>query len=264
MTDTLSYQHLTKLREIACDATMYSSIIYSSSQEIADIFLLPILDSSYVNNLKDAIGHFRKFNEAYSKLDPTSNEIFDDNIEAFKQFELLSEHLTRGLVDTYVDISQAASHFYVLFLDLLLEERKRGRLTQYDHFIELIRKAMHVCKNFCHDLRNGKIDSYRLINCNEAKYNRNISKLIVTSKLIVMNYNEILKFLPDPSLHEIYDFVQKAYTNELSIYPLNHGDTPEIVAIKVGCSSKEIIDLNNLRMRIDQLFPKDLKWVYVG
>ena len=59
----LSNNNLTDIRSLATYITLQAAILYKATNSLANVFTLENVQSSFVNNLKESINHFRELDE---------------------------------------------------------------------------------------------------------------------------------------------------------------------------------------------------------
>lgn len=260
----LELDSLTKQKDLAAKTIGYSADIYDAVITTYNkLFRYKELHASFVNNLKDAIIHFQKFDSELLKISSNSHHTEESNLKAFVQFELLSEHLTRGVVDAYVEMLQYAARFYEMFLNCLLLEIDRGVIFRSEALVKRIRTYMHFCKKSVLELRTSKIDLIRIVYNQPVGLNDAfLATLQHISSQIKLNYDDLLERLQDVNIYCIYNFVMNACENGLSLYRIKSGDKLEDVAKATYCSTYDLKKLNNLNILDHAVFPNTVTWLY--
>jgi len=120
------------------------------------------IQPSYVNNYKDALMHFAKMYK--NKNDETVlNE----------QLVLISEHLSRGLIDVHIELLQKVSNDIAAGLKdafYLLKERNRCIIPK-DNILRVL-SLVHRMKEFILTLRTLKLEIFRFYkNSDDIEFN---------------------------------------------------------------------------------------------
>jgi hypothetical protein len=258
------YDSLTAQRDLAAVTIGHSVNLYDMvTSAYSEMFRYDNLHPAFINNLKDAIVHFQRLDSEYLSIDKDSTDIGDANLAVFIQFELLSEHITRGIIDVYVEALQHASEFYETFLQCLLWEVKRGTLKSADAFIKQIRTSMHFSKNSILELRTSKIDLIRIAKNQPVGLDGAfIIRLNIIRTLVRKHYEDMQGHLHNPQIQSIYDIVMNACEYGYSLYRVKDGDTLQSVADKVKSTTTQIRGLNNLKILDSACFPKEVNWIF--
>jgi len=264
MISHLEYDNLTRQRDLATEAICRSVYVYEAVTSYARLFRYEEVHPSFINNLKDAIVHFQKLDSVYLSIDKNSPEIDDSNLVVFVQFELLAEHMTRGIVDIYVEMLQYAAVYYETFLNCMLQEVENNSISRVDEFIKKIRVAMHYCKNEVLNLRNCKLNLVRIAHNQPSELNVAFYiRLDTIRKKIREHYEELQSHLHDVIIHNVYDFVMNACEKGYSLHRIKEGDTLEKVSNEIGCDISHLRSLNNLKRLDFGIFPKGTTWLTI-
>lgn len=157
-----------------------ADLVYKSATELPFIALkqydllcqyyelcnVEILLPSFVNNFKDSLMHYKKLKSAYDDCKP---------LDVVVQYELMVEHINRGLCDCVIGLFQEKCKSIVseikLFSTLLVKGDFPFEATR-EFYLEVqreYRKHMHNFKNYILKLRTDKMNIERLIYENDAE-----------------------------------------------------------------------------------------------
>ena len=263
MINHLAYNDLTRQRDLAAQTIGVSANIYEKTATYARMFRYRKLHPSFVNNLKDSIIHFQKLDAEYSSIDQNAKDVGDSNLAVFMQFELMSEHMTRGIIDTFVEMLQHAAKFYETFLRCLQWEINRGTIQRADAFIKLIRMSMHFCKDSVLELRTSKMDLIRI--AKNQPIGLNVKFISCLNKIrtdVRQNYEAVQSHLHNDFINHIYDMVMKACEHGYSLHRVKEGDTMADVAAETGCETSHIRKMNSLATNDFGTLPKAVTWIF--
>ncbi|MDR2570517.1 MAG: hypothetical protein LBD23_09500 [Oscillospiraceae bacterium] len=259
----LTYSNLTKQRDLVAETICHSAELYNAMTAYSRVFRYRDLHSSFINNLKDSIVHFQKLDFEYSAIDENSKDVGDSNFAVFIQFELFSEHITRGVVDAYVEMLQHASIFYETLLSCLLCEIERKNIVNASAFIKQVRVAMHFCKNNVLELRNSKMDLIRIAKNQPVGLNGAfIARLRRIRITIKQHYDVVQHHLHNDVINNVYHYVMRACENGLSLHCIKDGDKVDNIAKIVGCDISHLQSLNKTNIGSYGMFTKGTTWIF--
>ncbi|MCL2198042.1 MAG: hypothetical protein FWB80_03875 [Defluviitaleaceae bacterium] len=264
---TLKKDGIKKMWAVAAEAIFATSELSRGATAWAELFQISGLHPSLGNNLKDAIVHFRKLDSSYQKINYLQiDDINDDNISALTQFELLSEHLTRGIIDTYVDLLQRAGCFYDTMMRCVQYDIKNGRLTNGDDIFHMMRKAMHLCRNEILSLRRDKFNLFRLANWKTSDETLSVDssflfRVRIIHKSINQTYTDVYNRFDSSNLLEMYHTVLKSCRHNGRLYPVQRGDNLQKIADNVNCDIAKLQVLNDINLAYNVNFDERFRWI---
>lgn len=236
--EVLTFENSTKLRKKVAETIMYVTRLYYLALDFSKTFGVRSLHGSFVNNLKDSIMHFRKMDEEYEIIKKQMEENqtddgdkYDHNLNFLLQVELLSEHLTRGIVDAYVEILQYGSRFYQTFIDCVMADVADNRITNVEGFVKLLRNSMHFCRQELLMLRGKKLDIFRIFTWDKLSYNGGFQgRMLHVKTKCTDDYETMTNHLHTPELIAIYETLINVPTFNCRFYHVKKGDNIEDLA----------------------------------
>ena len=252
------------MREYAAQAIERASSFHDLAGVYQDFLQGQMFDPSFVNNLKDALCHFRRLNSAYNAAQSGDAE---SAIEVLLQFEYITEHLTRGLTDTFVNTLQNINTLYRTILELVEYETKNGRMFNTETICRIIDKRTAGFSRSILALRKsewGRIT--KLYKDGRNLNSRYFSKIKVILADLQGSFEEDTNHLwVTPEMIEIYWVAVSAIEKNADILPIQKTSRYTLITIarNYDCTVKTLKKYNPKLINVnenDQLIGK-AKWI---
>ena len=242
---TLETTKLEALHTAAEEMIQYSANVYKRYKTLADIYVYTNMFPYHVNNFKDSLFHLKELSQQKELADNPETTDQTAAVSVVVQFELIAEHLTRGVTDAVVDTLQYAARLYYLLLRSVRQEINAGRITDGSGLIHTLRKGLHLCRDKVLDLRLGKIDLGRISHWETHGPDEAFRDFIGrTYHECLELHGELFRLIQDANMSVLYSVAVRACNRDRDICRVNTGDSLASIASAQCCSVGEIIRLN--------------------
>ena len=164
----------------------YIGIIVKTKKDNEDfpkLLGLGSIHNSFINNLKAALTHYKQMGEYIKEIETKEQE--DYNLNAYKHYELIGEHITTGLVDYHVDMMQHFARYYSLVIKcvsaerdwLLRSPRKVKKIINVDMLIYECESRKNDCLNYLYAIRSDMLSNintldWDVVDINDSMLNK--------------------------------------------------------------------------------------------
>ncbi len=168
---------------------------------------------SFVNNLKNAILHFRKLYEHHERVlgvEDCDDEAGEDLIAEIVQAELLFDHLNRGITDLHVELLFNINLFLESEIALIRTHPHYFNLEIHRTYCQTITEKLYIFKRFLMEFRASKlgIASLAVHHPGTVGYDTlTLSRLMEVQEQVSQTLEIIFAHFSDAKLKSLYESI---------------------------------------------------------
>lgn len=168
------------------------------------------ISASFVNNFKDTLMHYKQLCDQYSKTSENSEDAaaYQSRLNIVLQFEMLLEHLNRGVVDVHVELLQGAIEFHIQILSQIAKAGEK--MKRYSWYVLEIQRHMTQLKEHIYAIRVSRMEIVRIASQNGDSPQINndcLVKLEAACKCTKDCLEYIFNANDDKLLKQVYDTI---------------------------------------------------------